>query len=81
MLAAGGAGAWEEVLAATSGQQKQIKMRYLLGLGFLVFFLFFYWIGNSRPALHASQNRLDFPYRCRKVQRALLSVTYHITSF
>lgn len=28
MLAAGGAGVWEEVLAATSGQQKQIKMRY-----------------------------------------------------
>lgn len=72
MLAAGGAGVWEEVLAATSGQQKQIKMRY---------FFFFYWIGNSRPALHASQDRLDFPYRCRKVQRGLLSVTYHITSF
>lgn len=69
---AGGAVVWEEVLAATPGQQKQMKMKYLLFLKIRFIFL--------GTALHPSQNRSEFSHRSRKPQKALLSVSYHITS-
>lgn len=63
---------WEEVLAATPGQQKQMKMKY-----FLFKKIRFISLGT---ALHASQNRSEFSHRSRKPQKALLSVSYHIPS-
>lgn len=62
---------WEEVLevlAATPGQQNQMKFFFLTR---------FIFLGS---VLHASLNRSEFSHRSRKTQKALFSVSYHITS-
>lgn len=59
MLAAGGAALWAEVLAATSGQQKRLRGRFVCLFLVCVVVVFFLKIGLLflDSALHASQDR------------------------